>query len=173
MNWLLNTFNFCVLSTVIYQGFDWVCCVWADVVSVLCRPPYNSGPRVFSNRTCITPPSTDAAIHSLSDESETVRFIAYGKFSHLVTECVSEEGNATGCVCLSVCPFVHLFALCNFWNKWHLMLTFCVHVGHDHSFPGNEGQGRGKNAVGLASSEGLLVLNFLLYQPSNMCSLLV
>lgn len=40
------------------------------------RPQYNSGPRVFSNRTCVTPPSTDGAIHSLSDDSETVRFIA-------------------------------------------------------------------------------------------------
>ena len=53
-------------------------------VRIVCRPQYNSGPRVFSNRTCVTPPSTDGAVHSLTDESETVRFIAYGTCSHLV-----------------------------------------------------------------------------------------
>jgi len=54
----------------------------------------------------------------------------------LITDRVSTAGKAIA----SVRPSVSTLSNC--WTEWPLTLTFCVCMGHDHNFPGTEGQGQ-------------------------------
>ena len=55
----------------------------------------------------------------------------------MITDHISEGGNAIASVRLSVC-FHSIFG-----TDWPLTLSFCVWAGHDHNSQGFKGQGHG------------------------------
>jgi len=59
----------------------------------------------------------------------------------LFTNRLSMGGDAITSGCLSIRPSVHSYVRFHsvIWTNWPVTLTFCMCIGHDHSFPEIEG----------------------------------